>query len=714
MFDPLHSTAAVFGGTNDTTTPPWPTTPHSAGSPVPNLRRASPAPPTPDKGPSPGLYGREPQIYGEPQAGLISPRETVGSNGTKYEKLEPYLRVRINGLDRNRRDILIKLDAQTNLSNFNGTTYRNVSRSYLEFQQFYEAIIYSNPQTIIPALPLAQTSAPTDEEDDRLVKIMLQRWITRVCEDPILLHDEDLRSFIESDFGYTPTPRPRKKSSSGFGIIRRGVPDEDEELQRARFELTKLEGQFFETAKAVDKLAVTRKALVTAHSEMGNKLVNVATTEAHPPLGNALRKLGRTFHSVADIDHAQAISECVILGDSLGYQGMNARSAKETLQMRTGVLEEYQSAVKTTISKRRQIERLKASSNIRPDRVDEALEEIEEANRYEQILAKRAEGISQNLHRALRTHNQYANDDITTALIEHARSTILYERQLLRELEALRVDVSNAAKKVVPVANAAPRPSIVPPLEDFSERLHPEPVPSAPISNGFNRPSHTQSSFQPPHTAGIPSQNGFVPHRLPGQQPNTYNSSPSQSSPPSPLPQTPIGRQDPLSATSTRSFTPLQTPISAAPQQFAKQPLRPQSPVAGPSSPSFIQPAVPPKPSVDEPPLGGRFVDGTKSMFVTKTTSSPRPSPLSFSSSVSNITESTSNAPFDPLRSDSYPVASPLTDSSARTFSQPSRPQETDPLGNIRPHQMSASLRVQPTRPRLDPREAASKLANMF
>ena len=285
---------------------------------------------------------------------------------------------------------------QTNLSNFNGTAYRNVSRSYLEFQQFYDTIINSNPQTIIPALPLAQTSAPTDEEDDRLVKIMLQRWITRVCEDPILLHDEDVRSFIESDFGYQPTPRPRKKASSGFGIMKRGVPDEDEELQRARFELTKLEGQFFETAKAVDRLAISRKglfsqcypllgnsahgisALATAHSEMGNKLVNVATTEAHPPLGNALRKLGRTWHSVADLDHAQAISECVILGDSLGYQGMNARSAKETLLMRTGVLEEYQAAVKTTISKRRQIERLKASSNIRPDRVDEALEEIEE------------------------------------------------------------------------------------------------------------------------------------------------------------------------------------------------------------------------------------------------------------------------------------------------------------------------------------------------
>lgn len=150
---------------------------------------------------------------------------------------------------------------QTNLSNFTGTTYRNVSRSYLEFQQFYEAIIHTTPQTIVPALPLARTSAPTDEEDDRLVKIMLQRWLTRICEDPILLHEEEVRSFIESDFGYQPTPNTRRKASTGFSLMRSRVPDEDEELQRARFEQTKLEGQYFEAARAVDKQSRARKCM---------------------------------------------------------------------------------------------------------------------------------------------------------------------------------------------------------------------------------------------------------------------------------------------------------------------------------------------------------------------------------------------------------------------------------------------------------------------
>ena len=127
-------------------------------------------------------------------------------------------------------------------------------------------------------------------------------------------------------------------------------------------------------------LLIWAVALAAAHGEMGNKLINVATTESHPALGNALRKLGRAWHSLTDLDQAQAISECVVIGDTFGYQGMNARSAKEALLQRAGVLEEYQAAVKATISKRRNIERLKASSNIRPERVDDALEDIEEVS----------------------------------------------------------------------------------------------------------------------------------------------------------------------------------------------------------------------------------------------------------------------------------------------------------------------------------------------
>jgi len=115
MFDPLSSTAA-FSGEDSSHNPLWPTIPHNPDSSIPNLRPANtPHSSTPDKGPTPGLYGREPQIYGQSEPGLISPNEAVLSNGTSFERRELYLKVRITGLDRNRRDILIKFDAQVSI-----------------------------------------------------------------------------------------------------------------------------------------------------------------------------------------------------------------------------------------------------------------------------------------------------------------------------------------------------------------------------------------------------------------------------------------------------------------------------------------------------------------------------------------------------------------------------------------------------------------------
>jgi hypothetical protein len=360
--------------------------------------------------------------------------------------------------------------------------------------------------------------------------------------------------------------------------------------------------------------------------------------------------------------------------------------------MRTAVLEEYQNAVKTTISKRRNIERLKASSNIRPDKVDEALEDMEEvtalfllllfwvlliqfvlqANKYEQVLAKRAEGISQNLHIALQTHNRLANDDITSALVEHARSSIMYERQLLRELEALRPDISNAAKKVTPQNNGVPRPSVIPPLEDFSKPPGPR---SATTFSNSSISNHRPSAATPQSAAAaIPS----------------------------------FARQGPLAPQSSAVAPPSQT--------YTRQgPVPPQSPGAGPStSPAPSQVIFAPPRADEGPPLGGKFIDGTKSMFVKPPSSSSSLGPATTTSSPSAQINPRVQSPLhsDPLGQVSV---MPSVESSPRGLNGRSMQNDGfDPLGQAKPNYMSQSVRVTPTRQRLDAREAASKLANMF
>lgn len=161
-----------------------------------------------------------------------------------------FVRIRIVGLDKNRRDVYLKFNAEvsprkrgrgseeedvradllpaaavasvqpsdvqelgvyvpvtgrfrevTELTRISLFADRNVSRSYSEFARFVDAIAANNPQSIIPALPLVQTSAATEEDDDRLVKAAFQRWVARITTDPSIARDDELRSFIESEFG---------------------------------------------------------------------------------------------------------------------------------------------------------------------------------------------------------------------------------------------------------------------------------------------------------------------------------------------------------------------------------------------------------------------------------------------------------------------------------------------------------------------------------
>lgn len=223
----------------------------------------------------------------------------------------------------------------------------------------------------------------------------------------------------------------------------------------------------------------------------------------------------------------------------------------------------------------------------------------------EQLYQRRVEGISENLHKALRTHARHAHEDITHTLIEHARASIHYERSRLRELETLRPDIAKA---------------------------------NGPVQ-------------------AVPAPNGRVPMPPPIkgpliQPPLGPNSAPS-SGPPSPraaAPRTPIQQVQPgLQA----------TPVHPSPL--------PHQASTGPPTPVSA--------SASSDPLAGHGL--------------PRPRSAT------------------PTPAAGPPVNSPLATSTTSTPGTPNPPQT--PV-----HPLAKSMFVQPTHRKLDPREAAAKLANMF
>ena len=301
------------------------------------------------------------------------------------------------------------------------------------------------------------------------------------------------------------------------------------------------------------------------------------------------------------------------------------------------MIEEYQEAVKATISKRRNIERLKASSNIRPERVDDALEELEEANKVENHLHQRVEGISQNLHRALHRHSRIAHEDIAAALIEHTRTNILYERQLLRELESLLPDVRASANPTPPQLAGI---STIPPLVAASPPAIPGGIPSrstmatgaflprthvGPQTSVPPSPSLQPSPIPPSTVAPSPISPTIASSSAPPPQPNDprslvptlVTSSPSTSSSPSPaFPKTNQFAPNAMSA-STGSITPgfpktnqFASPSRPTPSAFAAFPRTsqfvpnlPSYHISAPTSPVYANGTQPHTPVTPNPQL---------------------------------------------------------------------------------------------------------------
>ncbi|CEQ39236.1 SPOSA6832_00759, partial [Sporobolomyces salmonicolor] len=380
-----------------------------------------------------GLVPREPQAIDSPSGrGARRRKDTdeeaagVPQQGQARQQQEGFVRLRIVGLDRNRRDIYIKFNAETEPSP--------------------APLSVTCPQSIIPALPLAQTSAATDEEDDRLIKSAFQKWAIRLTSDPSVIRDEETRSFIESDFGYT--PRHRKKIASAFAFSRSSrLPGEvDDPLTSAKMSMARLETAFMDTAKVVERTSKTRRATATAVNELGDQLNTFAMAEGYQPLANGLKRLARSCKVDADLLAIQSINEQVALGDILVYQSANARSAKDTLSNRDGVVEDHRQAAKATIQKRRNIEKLRSASSLKSDRVDEALDELAEAKKHETLLSTRLAAISSHLQPSLTSHSVSTHADLLSALAEHARSNLLYEKQRLKEYETLRPEMK-AIKK---------------------------------------------------------------------------------------------------------------------------------------------------------------------------------------------------------------------------------------------------------------------------
>ncbi|EUC38284.1 hypothetical protein COCCADRAFT_32499 [Bipolaris zeicola 26-R-13] len=403
---------------------------------------------------------RSPQPQQQGQQGQ-QPQRYHGTRPQRQQQQQYKLQAKVTGLERNgKKDPIIRFDVyvrlykfnmakaclrNTNLPKFRTTQFRDVRRLHSEFVKLGEHLISACPEAIVPAVPPATTSAGagTDEDEARL-KISIQRWLNIVCSNEILIRDEEMVFFVESDFGYSPVVR-RKQPATG---VRRKMikqfappPDDTPELAAARPVVKAFYLGTMEAEQKLEKVVKHRRNLGVAESDLGAKFAALQVQETHVGLAHAYKKLGKIIQATGDFHAAQGTAEATTLGDPLQYHSSDAFIAKETLTNRHIILRELLQAQSATKSKLSAADRLKASSSVKREKVDEAIAALDEARSHEQYLMQKAQRVTANLLQEQRRWFDRTTHDMRQAIREYVVRQIEAERRTLATLESVRPDI---------------------------------------------------------------------------------------------------------------------------------------------------------------------------------------------------------------------------------------------------------------------------------
>lgn len=178
-----------------------------------------------------------------------------------------------------------------------------------------------------------------------------------------------------------------------------------------------------------------------AEADFGQHLQALTEQEIHPGLKQAYRKLGRTVQAVGDMRAAQGTAEATVLGDPLHLHSADAFIVKETLTNRHILLRDLLQAQQAVRSKLSATDRLKASSSVRRDKVDEAIAALDEARGHENYLSQKAARVTHHLVFEQRAWFNRTAGDLRASIRELVLREIDAERRALATLESVRPDI---------------------------------------------------------------------------------------------------------------------------------------------------------------------------------------------------------------------------------------------------------------------------------
>ncbi|KAG2186430.1 hypothetical protein INT43_002868 [Umbelopsis isabellina] len=339
---------------------------------------------------------------------------------------------------------------ESNLRSYQHKTGRG-ERTYSEFERLATHLTLVHEDLFVPALPdmtVSVIAGQRPEDEDKLLLARMQRWINLITSHPVFKYSDLVKEFAESGQGFMPTVKPQSfhRHPSRFQLMKGGLglsggapADVDNEYISLTNQIQAFSQGLQAVSKAVQANFKCRKALSTSYLELGNKMGTFSEKENNAIIQNSYRRMADALQECGELQRPQAQAENALLTDAVAYQTKNAQIAKDALDARLAGISQHHESTKTTESKLKTMNKLKASNSIKSARVNDAIEDMQEAKAQEQEVYRRCEKVNLNLKKELSgRYKTQVTEDITKTLADYVKAQIQYERQMLQKWEGLQ------------------------------------------------------------------------------------------------------------------------------------------------------------------------------------------------------------------------------------------------------------------------------------
>jgi len=270
-----------------------------------------------------------------------------------------------------------------------------VTRRYRDFLWLYEQLHTNNPGVVVPPPPEKQTVGRFDANFIESRRMALERQVSKTANHPILQHDADLKTFLESDaFNVDIKHRDRKDplhgageskglmSSIGLGGGGGGkFVEHDDWFHDRRIYLDALENQLKALQKSTDTVMAQRKALADSCADFSTSLHNLAAVELSPSLSGPLDALGDLQSRIYELYSRQAMQDMLTLGIVIDEYIRLVGSVKKAFEQRQKAFHAWHSAETKLQDMKKQQEKLLRAGRSQQDRIAQMNADVNDAER---------------------------------------------------------------------------------------------------------------------------------------------------------------------------------------------------------------------------------------------------------------------------------------------------------------------------------------------